>query len=92
MALATWRLSHLVAQESIMAGLREVFGVIHDQDGIPVGWTNVVGQGVQCVACVSIWLAPVVLMVMALIPLAVVALALSTLAILLNAAVEALSG
>lgn len=81
MALALWRLSSLVASEPIFAWPRERLGVIHDSDGYPVGHTSAVGQGAQCLWCVSVWLSPIALLLTTFAAPVAVCLALSTIAI-----------
>lgn len=58
LALATWRLASLLAQEDgpgdIFARLRKAAGVRYGPDNAPYG-TNSLARGVLCIACNSVW-------------------------------------
>lgn len=88
MSLALWRLSSLISQEPVFAWFRGFIGVTHDSDGNPVGYTNPIAQGLQCLWCVSVWLSPLILGLFLVVPIIVVALAMSTMTILLDTAIS----
>ena len=60
-SLATWRISHLLLYEvgpyQILVKLRELVGVVHDEEGTPLEHKY---QWTQCMWCFSIWVALVV--------------------------------
>ena len=58
LALATWRLSALLAYEDgpgrVFARIRRRMGVVYDPHGVPYG-TNWLARGVVCPWCNSVW-------------------------------------
>lgn len=88
MALSLWRLSSLISQEPVFAWPRSKAGVLHDSDGNPVGFTNHIAQGLQCLWCISVWLSPLVFALFLIAPIVVVVLALSTMTVLLDTAIS----
>lgn len=64
---AAWRLTHLLAYEvgpwRVLTHLRQATGVIHDEDGRPIGYPE--DNVFECFWCLSIWVA-IVMVVLAL--------------------------
>lgn len=87
--LATWRLTHLLAEESgpwaIFVALRAMFGIEHDGDGKAVSWpTSGLGAAFGCVFCLSLWIAPIVLLLLIVAPVVAWILAASAGAIIIQ--------
>jgi hypothetical protein len=62
--LATWRLSRMLLYEAgpsdIIVRARSIVGVSHDSNDTPVVWPS--WLPFDCVNCMSVWVAPVVLL------------------------------
>jgi hypothetical protein len=78
-ALATWRLGHLLTQEAgpfhLLIRIRSWCGIVHDDDGQPESWTGNFAEGLMCDWCRGIWLASGLTLLWIFFPLAVIALA-----------------
>ena len=62
LGLATWRLTKLVQDErgpfAILARIRALFGIGHDEEGQPLSWPDTeLGRLASCHWCGSIWAA-----------------------------------
>ena len=62
MGLATWRLTSLLGEEAgpfkLFTRLREVLGIEHYCDGLPMQYPNTFfGKLWSCVYCLSVWVA-----------------------------------
>lgn len=55
---ATWRVSSLLHTEDVFHWLRRALGVIHDDEGMPIGYpNNIIGTLFECFWCTSLWIA-----------------------------------
>ena len=59
LGLATWRVSHMFVYEEgpfkLFVRIRELFGIKHDSDNIPIAWPD--NCVLTCVWCFSVWVA-----------------------------------
>lgn len=62
--LATWRISHMLVYEAgpfdIFVKMRTHFGIEHDDNDVPIAWPH--GVVFQCVWCLSVWIAGIVIL------------------------------
>ena len=90
--LATWRLTSLLAHEhgpwAVVQRLREAVGVESYDDGAVATTRNPVAGAFACLWCLSIWVAPLVILLWWLIPVLVAALAASAGVIVIEAVIR----
>jgi hypothetical protein len=57
--LAAWRISHMLVHEAgpfdMFVKLRSKFGIEHDENDVPILWPH--GVVFECVWCLSVWIA-----------------------------------
>lgn len=90
--LASWRLASLLVNEAgpadVLLHIRCCLGVYHDEDGKPTAWSNIVASLFSCVWCMSVWTSALMLLVWWIWPPVVLALAASTVAVLVQEAID----
>jgi Protein of unknown function (DUF1360) len=61
-AIATWRVTNMLVYETgpwfIFTKIRAKTGILHDEDGHPIGWP--IGNMLKCFYCTSVWVAIVI--------------------------------
>lgn len=77
LALATWRVTSILSQEDIFRWTRERIGVVHNADGTPAYGRNWIASLAACPWCLSVWIAPLVILCVVYIPIVVAVMALS---------------
>lgn len=91
-ALATWRISHMLVYEEgpfgLLTAIRSRFGVEHDSSGYPVGWP--VHSIFACVWCVAWYVGAVLLLCWWAVPAIVVLAAIAAVVAFLAMATDIL--
>lgn len=90
LVLATWRFALLLMLDAgpfgVLLRLRTLTGVIHAEDGTPVGFPD--GSPLDCVGCMTVLCAPVMMGLWLVFPAAVVWLAVAGGALMVQRLVE----
>lgn len=88
--LAVWRVSSLLVREqgpkNVFRNLREHYGIVYDDDGEVLATPDdgSIGDALSCLWCTSLWVAPLVLVLEKVAPIANNLLAASTGAVLIE--------
>lgn len=90
LSLATWRFALMLMLDDgpfvVLRRLRRLAGVEHNEDGMPVGFPE--GSPLDCIGCMTVLCAPVMMAVWIVFPAAVALLAVAGGALVVNRLVE----